>query len=266
MSGEKRCKDIEVEVSFYRREEKKWKTYSYTIEVCDWTVDEIAEKLADKIIEEWRRKTGVEAKEIIIPYREKVLKALKEAIEISIVRKKSRKLQIEISDKEMLIEHRILQAILAAKDIVKYGKIRLGINSNTILMFDFDSKRKECFQEAFKIIEFVYQAICKKCKRKALIFETQRGFHLIIGLKLSSQNWRRIYSFILEERPFLCIDYKHIIATLKRGYVTLSVGRRKNFIKIQGDRIVVARAIYEKYRRVIESYAEVIGARIEVQG
>lgn len=266
MATDKECKDVEVEVSFYRSEEKRWRTYSYTIEVCNWTVDEIAEKLADKIIEEWKRKTGVEAKEIIIPYREKVLKALKEAIEISMVRKKSRELQIKISDKERLIEHRILQAILAAKDIVKYGKIRLGINSNTILMFDFDSKRKECLQEAFKIIEFVYQAICKRCPRKALVFETQRGFHLIVGLKLSPQNWRRIYSFILEERPFLCIDYKHIIAALKRGYVTLSVGRRRNFIKVQGDKIIVAKAIYEKYRSVVEDYANYLGAKLEIQG
>ena len=269
----RKCKEIEVKIQFLRTREKGcrdpkgycWVEYSYPVTLCEYTIDEIVNQVVEQIVENFKKKFNVRDELVIMNYKEKVEKAVREAIEISLSRKLSRRLQ-DLIKKGDAITLKLVEALKGASKlgVEKYGKVRIGINTNRYPLFDFDRKSKVCLTQAFATIEFVYGLICKRCKRKAIIVETQRGFHLFIGLKLTTSNWLKIYNILFNERPFECLDYKHIALSIKRGYATLSVGKRKSYIKIKPDTIEVTRGLYERYRDVIEQYADLIGYKVVV--
>lgn len=261
------CVTVDVPISFYRRERKKWVTYTVPVELCEGTVDELIDKLVERLAEDWAKKTGVKDDIAIMVYKEKVRRAIEQRIVSGVNRLLAKRLQ-EVRGEEKYILQKLSEAILAylkvAKD--KIEKPVVGMNTNRYLMFDSDTKAGPCLLQLFTLADIPYQIICPKCRRKWAMVETQRGFHLIIGLQLNPQNWRRIYSLILEERPFVCIDYKHIMMSLKRGYVTLSLGRRKAQVKRLGDRLIVRESFYHRYRRYIDQYVESENLRLELVG
>jgi len=94
------------------------------------------------------------------------------------------------------------------------------------VFLETDCKAKACLRDLLLAAETIYQMIAPKAVRHYAIAETQRGFHLYHGLRLNTGNWRRVYQFLLAEKPFLTIDYNHVYWALRRGYVTPPPAKR----------------------------------------
>jgi len=262
-----KMREVGVEVCFYRREEKRFKCYEFRVECETCDTDEIAEKLTERLVEEYSRKTGITGPSLDL-YRDKVYKAVKDALQVAYVRGITREIVMKEPEVAMLLS----KLTIAQNEFTKRtGKsvfepnVRLGLNSMRYVMAEVDSKKKECIMDLLKVIEVVYNEFCKKCMRKFMIIETMRGFHLIVGLKLKHENWRFAY-MLLSNLNYYCLDKNHLMMSLKRGYATLSITKyRRSFVFSNGRQMYVYKGIHIRYSDVLEKYAEMRGLQYIVQ-
>ena len=255
---------ITVCVELYRREQKRWVRYCYNVEVEELTPQAIAEAVADRMAEEYARRFRP-SRGVLRAYRVKMRDVLEEAISVYSSRELARLIQQE-EGKDKLITVKLVNALVSAKvfSVDQLKGRRIGINTNHYIFLDSDCKAKQCLLSLIMVAETIYQMIAPKARRKYVIAETQRGLHLYHGLRLNEGNWRRVLKFFLSEQPFPFIDYNHIYWALRRGYVTLSLGRRRSYMKRDGEMVFATKPFYERYKSILEEYASEYGLEIGV--
>jgi len=144
------------------------------------------------------------------------------------------KKEIKIVDEKIFRDFRLMRVNTKSRYVADYtrayleAKFGLGFNlsvsSDKIIMLDIDMKTDRCLKEA--------KALCKALKEeyggKCVIFETPRGYHIVLLKRLNHFIWRSFYESLLasiQRNKIVCVDEMHVRLALERDYATLRLNQ-----------------------------------------
>jgi hypothetical protein len=131
----------------------------------------------------------------------------------------------------------------------------LGVSSKRLIMLDFDlSKEKGVYLQSKidYVIKFV-SALAKMLNVDASVYITPHGMHAVLWKEFSEEKWRAYITALIEtaskEKELRNIlDMKHLLASLRRGYVTLRLNQICKLADIENGEL----KIYDKCAEVIK--------------
>lgn len=252
---------VTFSVSFYDKWKKKWKTYEIVCEdlTPEDSVEDKAECIADKLAESWANAYGVEDKYMILNYKKKMYDLISHILENEKRRKKIALLTTS-DNPEVQKKVVILSKIKLAETMKGRNDRILGMNSKNLVFLETDRRTKNCFQHVLEIAYRVTNIIHEKVAcNKIIAYITQHGYHYIIPCSIRKDFCCDIYQYIrLEYDGDECLDMKHVIMSIKRGYTTLSVKpTRRKYIKVEFDRQHGIATVFTNSEQLYEWVAEV---------
>lgn len=146
------------------------------------------------------------------------------------------KKEVAIVDETIFKDFRLMRVNTKSRHIADFtrafleAKTGLGfvlsISSDKIIMLDIDYKTDYCLKEA----KALCKALVKEYGGRCVIFETPRGYHIVLLRRLNHFIWRSFYEALfsaVRRNKFRCIDEMHIRLALERNYVTLRLNQLK---------------------------------------
>ena len=248
----KRHRELDITVSVYDYDNRRWKSFTYKVPCIECTPEEIASNLAEMMAEEWRKRSGIRKPEIVESYKEKMEQVLLPLIQVRMQRGGVRYIATGESELAERI-NKLMGRLLIARELAPEDWA-LGISTNRHILLDFDDKTCDCLRQAVAL----GVAISEEYGGRFFIVETDRGFHLYTTAKLRFRQWKAYYIQLLERlEEFPCVDPKHVKATINRDYVTLRVAksfRLAAFSTITLGAINVRQDFFDKCSRELEEF------------
>ena len=130
----------------------------------------------------------------------------------------------------------------------------LGISSKRLIMLDFDLSRQRGIYLQSKVdyvVKFI-TALAKMLNADASIYVTPHGLHVVIWKEFTEEKWRTLITALIEtadkEKELKKIlDVRHLLASLRRGYVTLRLNQICKLADVKDGEV----ELYDKCAEVI---------------
>jgi len=142
----------------------------------------------------------------------------------------------------------------------------LAVSSRNIIMLDYDIKKpiEEVKKDCAVIQKLIFERLPshKATEIKSFenipyaIFETQHGYHVIFGVRLTYTEWQIIYRQIYLgclNKMFEGLDCVHIKASLDRDYATLRLSPTTKLVYLHNTS--VEKIIEKAKRHMLEKYS-----------